>query len=125
MNSRSQIHIAAFLILGLLGQPILGLMNLGVPIVLAQTVPIEVRRGYTLLGKPDVKAAIAAFQQALKRYPQSLEAKLGLAIAYKRQGEDDQAWVAYLAVIEQDPNNEIALRNIGEFGVVTVPCVIR
>jgi tetratricopeptide (TPR) repeat protein len=60
--------------------------------------------------------AINAFEQALRRYPQSLTAKLGLAIAYRRQGLIPQAWQAYQDVLEQDPNNKLALKSIGVLG---------
>jgi tetratricopeptide (TPR) repeat protein len=45
-----------------------------------------------------------------------LEAKLGLAIAYRRQGLIPQAWQAYQDVLAQDRNNELALRAVGLLG---------
>ena len=74
------------------------------------------QRGFNLLKKGWVNDAIAAFQQALRSNPQSLQAKLGLAIGYKRAGKIDQAWNAYQQVLAQDPNNQLALKTIGLFG---------
>jgi predicted Zn-dependent protease len=45
-----------------------------------------VRRAQTLLNQGLVNDAIAAFQQALRSNPNSLEAKLGLAQAYQKAG---------------------------------------
>ncbi|MBE9126571.1 MULTISPECIES: tetratricopeptide repeat protein [unclassified Coleofasciculus] len=86
------------------------------PAAYAQTVPAAVREGFSLLGQGRVQDAIAAFEQAVQRYPQSLDAKLGLAIAYRRQGLIEQAWNAYQRVLAQDPTNELALKSIGLFG---------
>lgn len=74
------------------------------------------QRGFNLLKKGWVNDAIKAFQQALKSNPQSLQAKLGLAIGYKRAGKIDDAWNAYQRVLAQDPNNQLALKTIGLFG---------
>lgn len=103
------------LIVGLVGTPVLN-VTLRVPVAHAQTVPTEVRRGYTLLDQGLVKDAIAAFQQAVRRYPQSIPAKLGLAIAYRRQGEISQAWDTYQQVLAQEPNNQLALQSVGVLG---------
>lgn len=75
-----------------------------------------VQQGYTLLNRGWVDDAIAAFRQALQRNPQSLEAKLGLAIAYQRAGQDANAWQAYQQVLAQDPNNREALTALGKLG---------
>lgn len=74
------------------------------------------QQGFNLLKKGWVNDAIAAFQQALRSNPQSLQAKMGLAIGYKRAGKIDQAWNAYQQVLAQDPNNQLALKTIGLFG---------
>jgi cellulose synthase operon protein C len=81
--------------------------------VQAQKAPPAVQRGYALLKKGWVNDAIKAFQQALKSQPQSLSAKLGLAIAYNRAGRIDDAWNAYQQVLAQDPNNQGALKIVG------------
>jgi tetratricopeptide (TPR) repeat protein len=78
-----------------------------------QARPAPVSRGYSLLERGWVNDAIAAFQEALRRYPQSLEAKSGLAIAYQRAGQDANAWQAYQRVLAQDPNNRQALSALG------------
>ena len=84
-----------------------------IPAAQAQTIPVPVQEAFTLLRQGLVNDAIASFQQALRRYPQSLEAKLGLAIAYRRQGLITQAWQAYQDVLAQAPNNQLALKSIG------------
>jgi cellulose synthase operon protein C len=98
---------------------ILGIPGLGVPIMAlsaqAQT-PSAIRQGYALLERGWANDAIAAFRQVLQRYPQSLEAKLGLAIAYQRTGQDANAWEAYQQVLRQDPNQHQALLAVGELG---------
>jgi tetratricopeptide (TPR) repeat protein len=83
---------------------------------LAQSIPAALQEPFSLLGQGRVKDAIAAFQEALRRYPQSLEAKLGLAIAYRRQGLVEEAWQAYQNVLAQDPNNSLALKAVGLLG---------
>ncbi len=97
------------------GAPILSLA-VSIPTVQAQTVPGEVRQGYTQLGQGLVAQAIATFRGAIQRYPESLEAKLGLAIAFRRAGRDADAFQAYQQVLTQDPNNALALKTIGILG---------
>jgi cellulose synthase operon protein C len=82
----------------------------------AQKKSTALQRGLGLLKKGWINDAIAAFRQALKAEPQSLEAKVGLAIAYKRAGKLPEAWNAYQNVLAQDPNNQLALKSIGLFG---------
>ncbi|NJR65260.1 MAG: tetratricopeptide repeat protein [Leptolyngbyaceae cyanobacterium CRU_2_3] len=79
-------------------------------------VSLAARQGYALLERGWVNDAIAAFQQALQSNPQSLDAKLGLAIAYQRAGQDANAWQAYQQVLIQDPNHRQALSAIGQMG---------
>lgn len=81
-----------------------------------ENVPNAVREAYTLLGQGLVNDAIAAFEAALRRYPDSLEGKLGLAIAYRRAGRDGEAWTTYQRVLAQDPSNILALRSVGILG---------
>jgi cellulose synthase operon protein C len=71
------------------------------------------QRGYNLLKKGWVNDAIKAFQQALRNNPQSLNAKLGLAISYNRAGRIDDAWNTYQKVLSQDPDNQSALKIVG------------
>lgn len=82
----------------------------------AQAVSAALREAFTLLKQGRVLDAIASFKQALRRDPQSLEAKLGLAIAYRRQGMIPEAWQAYQDVLSQDPTNQLALKTIGLLG---------
>ena len=74
------------------------------------------KRGYNLLKKGWVDDAISAFQQALKGNPQSLQARLGLAIAYNRAGRIEEAFQAYQKVLAQDPQNQAALKIVGMMG---------
>ncbi|MEA5596662.1 tetratricopeptide repeat protein [Rivularia sp. UHCC 0363] len=94
------------------------------PIALAtlQNIPVQAQssgatqRGYNLLKKGWVDDAITAFEQALKSNPQSLQAKLGLAIAYNRAGRIEAAFQAYQQVLAQDPTNQAALKIVGMMG---------
>ncbi|MEO0684789.1 MAG: tetratricopeptide repeat protein, partial [Cyanobacteria bacterium J06649_11] len=74
------------------------------------------QKGYNLLKKGWVDDAIKAFQQALQSNPQSLQAKLGLAIAYNRAGKIEQAFQTYQEVLALDPQNQAALRIVGMMG---------
>jgi tetratricopeptide (TPR) repeat protein len=97
----------------------LGCLLLPTPFVLmaqAQSVPEPVRRGYSLLDRGWVGDAVRAFQQAVQRYPQSVEAQLGLAIAHQRNGQDAEAWDAYQQVLALDADNQEALSAIGLLG---------
>ncbi|MDZ8050873.1 MAG: tetratricopeptide repeat protein [Aulosira sp. ZfuVER01] len=84
--------------------------------VQAQSLSAAVKKGFTLLNKGLVNDAITAFQQALKSQPSSLQARLGLAIAYRRAGRIQEAWSAYQQVVAIDPNNPLALKTIGLLG---------
>jgi tetratricopeptide (TPR) repeat protein len=83
---------------------------------LSQAMPAIVQRGYTQLSQGLVNQAIATFQQALQQYPNSLDAKLGLAISYARAGRDEDAWNAYQQVLIQDDRNRLALEAVGKLG---------
>ena len=78
--------------------------------------PAIARQGYALLDRGWVDQAIATFRQALQAYPQSLEVKRGLAIAYQRNGQDAEAWQAYQQVVSQNPTDRVALAAIGKLG---------
>ncbi len=82
----------------------------------AQTRPAAVSRGYTLLQQGLVNDAIATFQAALRQSPNDREARLGLAIAYQRAGQDENAWNTYQQVLRQDPDNLAALTALGVLG---------
>jgi cellulose synthase operon protein C len=86
------------------------------PSVAQESVPIEIRRAYQQLGQGLVNQAIDAFKASIQRYPDSVEAKLGLAIAYRRSGDDEKAFEVYQTVLAQDPKNLLALRSVGVLG---------
>ncbi|UBF24695.1 tetratricopeptide repeat protein [Kovacikia minuta CCNUW1] len=94
----------------------LTLASLGGVAAQAQPVPAAVSEGYALLKRGWVNDAIAAFQQALRQNPKSLDARLGLALAYQRAGQDANAWQTYQQVLAQDPNNRTALTAVGVLG---------
>jgi cellulose synthase operon protein C len=81
-----------------------------------QTVSAVAREGYVLLQKGWVNDAIVAFQKAIQRSPENLDARLGLAIAYQRSGQDSNAWNAYQQVLAQENRNITALTAIGTLG---------
>jgi tetratricopeptide (TPR) repeat protein len=118
----SQFSMAIFKICK--GQQSIGLMlvliaatfHLTTGVGLAQSRPASVQSGYSLLERGWVNDAIRAFRQALQQNPQSLEAKLGLAVAYQRAGQDAEAWNTYQQVLAQDPNQLQALAAIGQLG---------
>lgn len=107
--SRPEIRLITLLVSAALVLP-------GAAPVMAQTSPAEVRQGYSLLERGWVNDAIAAFQRALQRSPNSVEARLGLAVAYQRAGQDANAWQAYQQVLAVDPDNRQALSAIGQLG---------
>ncbi|WP_088892306.1 tetratricopeptide repeat protein [Leptolyngbya ohadii] len=82
----------------------------------AQTVPSSVLGAYTLLDQGLVNQAIARFERILQQMPQSLEARLGLAIAYRRAGRDADAFQAYERVLTIDSTNRLALLSLGILG---------
>lgn len=86
------------------------------PVMAQESVPIEIRRAYVQLGQGLVNQAIEAFKAAIQRYPDSVDAKLGLAIAYRRSGNDEKAFETYQLVLAQDPKNLLALRSVGVLG---------
>lgn len=109
-----QIGVASIFLLGT-GTPVLTTAILPQP-AYSQAVPASVQRGYTQLSQGLVDQAIATFKQALQQFPNSLEAKLGLAIAYARAGRDEAAWSAYQQVLAQDSRNRLALQAVGKLG---------
>jgi cellulose synthase operon protein C len=92
--------------------------TIGVPLsqVQAQVRPAIVTEGYTLLDRGWIGDAIGIFRQAVQQYPQSVEAQIGLAIAYQRNGQDADAWNRYQQVLNLDPQNRQALAAVGELG---------
>lgn len=112
----SRLSLFKLLVLGLTGIIILEPTLLQVPAAQAQTIPAVARRGFTLLQQGLVNDAIAAFQQALRSSPNSLDARLGLAQAYQKAGKDSEAWNAYQQVLTLAPNNQPALKAVGLLG---------
>lgn len=108
--------LTCFILCGLAGGLPLVPVDGVVPAAGAQAVPAAVRRAQSLFKQGLVNQAIAAFQQALRSNPNSLEAKLGLAQAYQKAGKDAEAWAAFGRVLEQDPNNKPALQAVGLLG---------
>ncbi len=103
--------------LGLLLNGTPALLSLETSMVQAQgAVPRLVRQGYSRLGDNQVDAAVDIFQRAVKQYPNLVEAKLGLAIAYRRLGRDQDAWNTYQSVLAQEPDNLLALKTVGLLG---------
>ncbi len=115
-GKRTKQQLSAICLTGLLaGIPLV--QPLGVPVAQAQmAVPAIVRQGFTQLAQGLVNDAIATFQSAIRQYPDVIEAKLGLAIAYRRAGRDADAWQTYQQVLAQDPNNQLALKTVGVLG---------
>ena len=74
-NQAWPLGLAGFILLGLAGGLTVGSVVLPVPAAQAQTVPAGVRRAQSLLQQGLVNDAIAAFQQALRSSPNSLDAK--------------------------------------------------
>lgn len=116
IQSRWSRTLACFIMLGLAGGLPVAPVNWLVPAAQAQAVPASVRQAQNLFNQGRVNDAIAAFQQALRSFPNSLEAKLGLAQAYQKAGKDTEAWNAYQRVLEQDSNNVPALKAVGLLG---------
>ncbi|PSB13691.1 hypothetical protein C7B76_18905 [filamentous cyanobacterium CCP2] len=94
----------------------MGMSNVGILYTVAQTVPSSVRNGYTLLDQGLVNQAIDRFERAVEQFPESLEAQLGLAIAYRRAGRDADAFQAYEQAVAIDPTNRLALLSLGMLG---------
>lgn len=81
---------------------------------LAQSAAVQ--DAYTLLNQGLVNQAIPLFEQAVQSSPQSVQARLGLALAYEKAGRIDEAFAAYQPVIDLDPTNRTALLRLGILG---------
>ncbi|MGF1513128.1 MAG: tetratricopeptide repeat protein [Elainellaceae cyanobacterium] len=84
--------------------------------VSAQAASASVAQGYTYLNRGWVDGAIEIFQRALRANPQSVNAQMGLAIAYRRAGRDADAFQAYQNVVALDSDNQLALYALGILG---------
>ncbi|NEQ50028.1 MAG: tetratricopeptide repeat protein [Leptolyngbya sp. SIO3F4] len=96
------------------------------PLVLAQPVlaqipnlegqPALVREGYTLFEKGWIDPALEKFLQAVRQYPSSVPAQLGLARSYLKLGQDANAFEAFRRLIVLEPTNIEALETLGLLG---------
>jgi tetratricopeptide (TPR) repeat protein len=75
-----------------------------------------VQTGYDFLEKGWVDSAITAFQAALGQNANDPKALLGLAIAFERAGQDENAWRAYQSLLQAEATNETALGAVGRLG---------
>jgi tetratricopeptide (TPR) repeat protein len=110
----------------MVGLSVYGAMSLAPALVIAQSreipiaqpaaLPQTVQQGYRLLERGWVDDAIKVFTEAVQRYPHSIDAQLGLAIAYRQAGQDEAAFESYQQVITLDPANRLALTALGVFG---------
>ena len=82
--------------------------------VLAQSASLT--EAYGFYEKGWIDASISAFEAVLQTDPTSLEAQLGLAMAYQKAGQDEKAWQAYGQVLNLQPDQEAALRARGILG---------
>ncbi|NJK72768.1 MAG: tetratricopeptide repeat protein [Synechococcaceae cyanobacterium SM2_3_60] len=98
--------------------PLLGFaITLAMPaLVWAQPLPDAVGTAFGLLQADRVPEAVAAFEAAIVEFPDLTEARLGLAIALRRAGDDTAAWDAYQAALRLDPDNILALETVGLLG---------
>jgi tetratricopeptide (TPR) repeat protein len=93
----------------------LALAGLHVTSAMAASVsPIE--QGNALLKKGWVDAAIAQFEKVLQTDTKSVEAHLGLARAYQKNGNLPAAWEQYQQVLKLDKTNTFALQQVGIMG---------
>lgn len=61
----------------------------------------------------DLENAVAMYQRALSLAPDSIEAQLALAEAYRRLGAPENAAKGYRSVLEREPANLLARRGLG------------
>lgn len=85
-------------------------------LVWAQPLPDAIGAAFGLLQADRVPEAVAAFEAAVREFPDLVEARLGLAIAQRRAGNDTAAWDAYQAALRLDPDNVLALETVGLLG---------
>lgn len=99
----------------------LGLTPLIMLCVLPATaqVPDAVQAGNALIDQGLINQAIPVLEAAVKQYPQSVEARLGLANAYFRAGtylNNEAAFRTFNEVLQLDPTNKAALYGVGLMG---------
>lgn len=94
----------------MLSQPVLAqLPNL-------ENQPALVREGYALFDKGWIDPALEKFQQAVRQYPDSVPAQLGLARSYLKLGQDANAFEAFRRLTVLSPTNVEALETLGVLG---------
>lgn len=79
--------------------------------------PALVNTGFSQIKRGYIQKAIPTFQKATKLYPTNAKAHLGLAIAYQKQGDEQntaKAIQAYRQVLELDSNNYTATKNLAQ-----------
>jgi len=59
-----------------------------------------------------IKAAVAGYRAATKRWPENAIAWLGLGNAYSKLGQLEMAQTAYSELLKIEPNNVVALNNL-------------
>ena len=82
-------------------------------------VPAPVQAGNALVEQGLINQAIPVLEAAVKQYPQSVEAQLGLANAYFRAGtytNNEAAYRTFNEVLKLDPDNRAALFAVGLMG---------
>ncbi len=82
-------------------------------------VPNAVQTGNALVEQGLINQAIPVLEAAVKQYPQSVEARLGLANAYFRAGtylNNEAAFRTFNEVLQLDPTNREALYAVGLMG---------
>ncbi len=89
---------------------------LSLPLAQPALAQSALQQGDSLLNQGLVDQSIPLFQAAIRSNPNSVEARLGLAIAYRRAGRIDEAFAAYEQVLTLAPNNRMALQSLGLLG---------
>ncbi|MCY7282966.1 MAG: tetratricopeptide repeat protein, partial [Cyanobacteria bacterium CAN_BIN43] len=82
-------------------------------------IPAPVQAGNALVEQGLINQAIPVLEAAVKQYPQSVEARLGLANAYFRAGtytNNEAAYKTFNEVLKLDPENQAALFAVGLMG---------
>jgi tetratricopeptide (TPR) repeat protein len=96
---------------------IVSLLLAGLNATTAMAVTISpIEQGNALLKKGWVDAAIAQFEKVLQTNTSSVEAHLGLAQAYQKNGNLPAAWEQYQQVLKLDKANTFALQQVGIMG---------
>ena len=66
----------------------------------------------TKLAMNDNKGAIGVYQDGLKKNPENIKLSLSLASLYEKSGDYDSAVLLYEALINKNPNLDIAINNL-------------